>query len=66
MKFDGYSRDNAKKDWSRMGRNRDINVTVASYKFPGASGPDTPVATFSQLLEILPYFPGNRAKQLGA
>ena len=61
MKFDGFSYKNVTKSWERI-RNIDIFVDIATYKFPGVSGRATPVATFSQLLEILPHFPGKRAK----
>jgi hypothetical protein len=64
MTFDGYSHDNVKKIWSRL-RKGDINVTLSNHKFPGVRGTATPVATFSRILEILPHFPGKRAKQLG-
>ena len=60
--FDRYSHDNVKKIWRRISRKGDIYVPLSTYKFPGVSGRATPVATFSQLLEILPHFPGKRAK----
>ena len=64
MQFRGISKEKSQDVYNKEVSNK--NATLPKYKFSGQGARETPVAAFSELLQILSQLPGEAAKKLRA